>query len=510
MLPSLQVLHRFKSGQTYRRSYSNVSSSEVPQARMYCSICSFKSIDMLFNIDRYALNWEMEELTILTMFHVFLSLDLKARFDYKAIREQAEQIKQNVLNRNAGGIVNVDKVVELYELWSEKKRICDIMRSRRNEIASILSKAKNRDQNLIAEGKKLKEDITVIEEETNNLETELSSEAFKLPNWTHPDSPKLGQPPAILSMFGSKPTFDGYTPHSHMELGKMDDMLHFPTSFGASKFYYGKRDAALLETALVNWAMTTVANKYGFTALTTPDVIAIPFAEACGFQPRSAATQMYSISESELCLVGTQEIPIAALYTESMIPEDQLPIKMIAYGHCFRHETGSSSESRGLYRVHQFTKVEMFIICKPSDSEKYHKELLDIETSLLSDLNLHYKVLDMPSDDLGASAYRKFDIEAWMPYKEDFGEVTSASNCLDYQSRRLNMRYRPSETKNGALAPPQFVHTLNATAIAIPRITLAIMENFQQADRSIRLPDVLVPFMGGRKFINEPKKNQPL
>lgn len=352
-----------------------------------------------------------------------MSVELKARFDYKAIRDQAEKIKQNVVIRNAGATVSVEKVVELYESWASKKTEADLIRARRNEIAQAMSKSKSRDQDLISEGKKLKDSLALIETETDRLETELTAEAFKLPNWTHDSSPRKGEAPAILSVVGSKPTFDGFTPKTHMELGKQDDMLHFPTAFGASKFYYGKRDAALLETALVNWAMTTVANRYGFTAITTPDVIAVPFAEACGFQPRSAATQMYSIANSELCLVGTQEIPLASLFADSIIPESQLPIKMVAYGHCFRQETGSSSESRGLYRVHQFTKVEMFVICKPEDSEKTHKELLDIEVELLKDLNLHFKVLDMPTDDLGASAYRKFDIEAWMPYRDDYGEV---------------------------------------------------------------------------------------
>lgn len=416
------------------------------------------------------------------------------------------EIRANLISRNAGAGVSVDKVVSLYEKWSAQRQACDAMRSRRNEISSTLSKASTRDPSLIAEGKTLKEQITKLEEEIGILEIDMSAEAFKLPNWTHPSVPKTGAPPAILEVVGEKPVFEGYVPKSHMELGRLDDMLHFPTSFGASKFYYGKRDAALLETALVNWAMTTVANKHGFTALTTPDVVAIPFAEACGFQPRSAATQMYNIANSELCLVGTQEIPIASLFADQIIPEEQLPLKLVGYGHCFRHETGSSSESRGLYRVHQFTKVEMFIICKPEDSDKYHEELLNIEKSLLSDLNLHFKILDMPADDLGASAYRKFDIEAWMPYRDDYGEVTSASNCLDYQARRLNMRYRPKDTISGNFAPTQFVHTLNATAIAVPRVTLAIMENFQQADRSIKVPDALVPFMGGRKVINESKE----
>lgn len=441
---------------------------------------------------------------------MYLVPELKARFDYKAIRDNTAAIKENVRMRNATELVDVDQVNTLYEAWAAKQSKVDSIRGRRNEIASALSKGGARDQAMIAEGKKLKEELAVVESEVQALESSLSAEAFKIPNFTHPAVPGLGESASILKEVGEKPLFEGFEPLSHMELGKQDDMLHFPSTFGASKFYYGKRDVALLETALVNWAMTTVANKYGFVAVTTPDVIAIPFAEACGFQPRSAATQMYTLAapNSELCLVGTQEIPLASLFCDSIIPEDQLPIKMVAYGHCFRHETGSSSESRGLYRVHQFTKVEMFVICKPEDSERYHQELLDIEVKMLTDLGLHFKVLDMPADDLGASAYRKFDIEAWMPYKNGYGEVTSASNCLDYQSRRLNMRYRPAEnTANPRiLAPPVFVHTLNATALAVPRITLSILENFQRADRSVKVPEALVPFLGGRTIINEPSK----
>lgn len=509
MLASLRALRPSNVSRFSTRSYSSQPPADAPSSRTPISNESLKTFVLLGTESwlEELINSETDDRNPLV---VIFPSELKARFDYKSIREQADKIKQNVLMRNAGGLVSVDKVIELYEAWAAKKQTVDSVRTRRNEIASHLSKSKERDPKLISEGKELKESIVALEQEVNELEVALSTEAFKLPNWTHPESPALGEPPKIVKWVGEKPVFDGYTPKTHMELGKMDDMIFFPTMFGASKFYFGKRDTALLETALVNWTMTTVANKYGFTALTTPDVMAIPFAEACGFQPRSAATQMYSIANSELCLVGTQEIPLASLYSEQVIPEDQLPIKMVAYGHCFRQETGNSSESRGLYRVHQFTKVEMFIICKPEDSEKYHKELLDIEVDLLSDLNLHFKVLDMPADDLGASAYRKFDIEAWMPYRDDYGEVTSASNCLDYQSRRLNMRYRPSETVNGNMAPPQFTHTLNATALAVPRVTLAIMENFQQPDRSIKVPDVLVPFLGGKKFLNVQKSNEKL
>lgn len=291
---------------------------------------------------------------------------------------------------------------------------------RRNEIARLLSKSN--DQTLVEEAKELKSKQTELEKHRLLIEQDMYVEALKIPNDTHPSSPR-NSVPKLIKMVGNKPD-PSYKPLDHMELAKKYDLITFPQLSGSSKFYYGKNEIALLETALINWAMITVSQKYGFTPYTTPDIVSIEFAKACGFQPRTNATQMYSIENEELCLVGTQEIPLAALYSNTILSESQLPIKMVGYGHCFRHETGSNVSDKGIYRVHQFSKVEMFIICKPEDSEKIHNELLEIEIDLLSSLGLHFKVLEMPSDDLGASAYRKYDIEAWMPYKEDYGEVS--------------------------------------------------------------------------------------
>jgi len=211
---------------------------------------------------------------------------------------------------------------------------------------------------------------------------------------------------------------------------------------------------------------------------------------------------MYNIANSDLCLVGTAEIPLAALYYNTIIPKEKLPIRMCAYGHCFRAETGGSgASSKGLYRVHQFSKVEMFVVSEPSQSAVLHEELLEIEVEILKELGLHFRVLDMPATDLGAPAYRKFDIEAWMPFREGFGEVTSASNCTDYQSRRLNIRCSNPTGQNN-----QYVHTLNATAAAIPRLTLAILENLQDVNGDISIPKVLVPFMGKTHISNKQRR----
>ncbi|KAK9809278.1 hypothetical protein WJX73_000344 [Symbiochloris irregularis] len=237
--------------------------------------------------------------------------------------------------------------------------------------------------------------------------------------------------------------------------------------------------------------------------------------EKCGFQPRAENTQVYSIMDSSLCLTGTAEVPLGGLYMDQIIPEEQLPIKLAGFGHCFRTEAGAAgAASKGLYRVHQFSKVELFVLCTPSQSEAVLDELKAFEEDLFTQLGLHFKVLDMPTGDLGAPAYRKFDIEAWMPGLQRYGEISSASNCTDYQSRRLNIRFRPgtspadkkSASGSKGKVSTEFVHTLNATACAVPRLIVAILENFQQADGSVLVPPPLQPFMGGMTKIRAPEQ----
>lgn len=268
----------------------------------------------------------------------------------------------------------------------------------------------------------------------------------------------------------------------------------------------------MLEMSLVNWAVSEVM-KRGFTPLTTPEIVRSSVVEKCGFQPRAANTQVYSIEGSDQCLIGTAEIPVGGIHMDSILPESSLPLKYVAFSHCFRTEAGAAGTStRGLYRVHQFSKVEMFVLCRPEDSEAFHEELINIEEDLFTSLGLHFKVLDMASEDLGAPAFRKFDIEAWMPGLERYGEISSASNCTDYQSRRLGIRYRPESSSTnakkgkGSSSPTQFVHTLNATACAVPRMLVCLLENYQQEDGSVIIPDALRPFMGGLQSITHKMK----
>jgi seryl-tRNA synthetase len=268
---------------------------------------------------------------------------------------------------------------------------------------------------------------------------------------------------------------------------------------------YLRRAAAQLELALCTWALGKAAAA-GFTPMTTPDLVRETVLEKCGFQPRADNTQVYSVADSSLCLTGTAEVPLAAVAMDKVLPASALPLRMAAFGHCFRTEAGAAgSASRGLYRVHQFSKVELFVVCEPSQSPAILAELLAFEESLFSELGLHYRVLDMPTGDLGAPAARKFDVEAWMPGLGRFGEVSSASNCTDYQARRLGIRFRPGGDGGGSSGKPEFAHTLNATAAAVPRLVVAILETFQQPDGTVVVPEPLRPFMGGLDVIRPPE-----
>ncbi|XP_021285473.1 serine--tRNA ligase, chloroplastic/mitochondrial isoform X2 [Herrania umbratica] len=366
-------------------------------------------------------------------------------------------------------------------------------------------------QKLIEEGKNLKEGLMTLEEDLIKLRDELQLEAQCIPNMTHPDVPIGGECSSKLrNMVGSRREFD-FPIKDHLQIGKELDLFDFDAAaeVSGSKFYYLKNEAVLLEMALVNWTLTEVM-KRGFTPLTTPEIVRSSVVEKCGFQPRGENTQVYSIEDSDQCLIGTAEIPVGGIHMDSILSETSLPLKYVAFSHCFRTEAGAAgTATRGLYRVHQFSKVEMFILCRSEDSDMYHEELIKIEEDLFSSLGLHYKTLDMATGDLGAPAYRKIDVEAWMPGLERYGEISSASNCTDYQSRRLGIRYRPSESpltnsKKGkaSLATTKFVHTLNATACAVPRMLVCLLENFQQEDGSVIIPNPLRPFMGGIELIS--------
>jgi seryl-tRNA synthetase len=261
------------------------------------------------------------------------------------------------------------------------------------------------------------------------------------------------------------------------------------------KFYYLKNEAALLELALVNYAFDILV-KEGFTPVITPDLARSEILDGIGFNPRGNETQIYSIADTDLCLIATAEITLGGMYADVILKEEDLPLKFVGVSHCFRTEAGAAGrESKGLYRVHQFTKVEMFAFTTPEMSEEMHNKFVEYEERLFQGLGIPYRVVDICTGDLGAPAYRKFDLEAWMPGRGEggeYGEVTSTSNCTDYQARRLGIKFKREGEKR-----PLFVHTLNGTAIAVSRALIAILENYQEADGSVVVPQVLRRYMGG-------------
>jgi seryl-tRNA synthetase len=314
-----------------------------------------------------------------------------------------------------------------------------------------------------------------------------------IPNMTHPDAPigKDDSENVEIRRWGEIPRF-GFEPKDHVELGESLGIIDFDAGAKTtgSKFYFLRGDAVLLELGLVRYAMDRLIER-GYEPTITPDLARDEALVGTGFSPRGPETQIYSVQDSDLSLIATAEIPLAGQLADEILDEERLPLRFAGLSHCFRTEAGSHGRaSRGLYRVHQFTKVEMFAFSTPEGSEAIHDEMVEIEESIFQGLGLPYRVVDICTGDLGGAAYRKYDLEAWMPGRDAYGEVTSTSNTTDYQARRLAIRYRP----NGGR--PRLLHTLNGTALAISRALIALLEVYQQQDGSIRLPEALVPYVG--------------
>ena len=429
--------------------------------------------------------------------------------DLKYVRDQLPEVERNIAQR--GVTANAARVAALYDRFCELKADTDAVRRERNEVAAKMKNVKKLTQaereHCIARGKHLKDALARMEAELVAVEEEMHTEAGKIPNRTHPDVPVGGEERArLLRTAGEKRRFDGFAPKSHLELALELDLVNFEAAARVSgaRFYYLRNAGAMLELALVNWAMQRLVLEHGFTPMLTPDLVREEMVAGCGFQPRGEASQTYLVPDGALCLVGTAEIPLGGYYADQILSEEQLPIRLAGFSHCFRREVGAAgTETRGLYRVHQFSKVEMFAITTPEQSEAMHEELRRIEESLFDALGLCYRVMDMPTEDLGNPAYRKYDIEAWMPGRGAFGEISSASNCTDYQARRLAIRYRDAQHGQA-----RHVHTLNATACATPRLLISILESYQQRDGSVLVPPVLRPYLGGLEKIARPRAGE--
>jgi len=418
--------------------------------------------------------------------------------DRKFILENAEAVKKNCADR--GVQVDVDRFLELEKQRRELLPKIEELNRQANDLAKTIGKAKDeaeRDAKK-AEGRALRDQKTALEAESEKFGGEIDQLLRRIPNMTHPAAP-VGKDDhsntEVRRGVTPQPKFD-FKPLDHVALGEKLDLFDLEAGARVTGhgFYFLKNDAVRLELALQMYALDLLSAA-GFIPVITPDLARDSILDGVGYIPRGPETQIYSVAGTDLSLVATAEITLGGMYAEQTFEAENLPLKMVGISHCFRTEAGAAGKAtKGLYRVHQFTKVEMFAFSVPEQSDAIHEEICGLECKLFDSLGIPYRVIDTCTGDLGGPAYRKYDLEAWMPGRGtagEWGEVTSTSNCTDYQARRLNCRFKKKGEKG-----TQYVHTLNGTAFAIGRAMIAILENYQQADGSVVVPEVLRKWIG--------------
>ncbi len=422
--------------------------------------------------------------------------------DRKFVLDHSDKVKTNCAQR--GVSADIDRFVEIERLRREKQVQIEQLNRQANEVSKSIGKAKDEAEREArkAEGRSLREQTGKVQAEIDGLTVEADQILAGIPNMSHPDAPVGADDQSNLEVRHGKtpvPKFD-FQPLDHVTLGERLGMIDLEAGakVAGHGFYFLKGDAVLLELALQQFAVQTLISA-GFTPVITPDLARNEILEGVGFIPRGPERQIYNVTDTDLSLVATAEITLGGMLAGDILEEAQLPLRVAGISHCFRTEAGAHGRAtRGLYRVHQFTKVEMFAFTTPEQSESMHQELCGLECQIFDELGIPYRVVDTATGDLGGPAYRKFDLEAWMPGRGaggEYGEVTSTSNCTDYQARRLGTRYRPSAEKG-----TRFVHTLNGTAVAVSRAIIAILENYQQADGSVLVPQALQRWLGKERM----------
>jgi seryl-tRNA synthetase len=417
--------------------------------------------------------------------------------DRKFIVENAELVAENCRRRNSKA--DVAKFVEMELKRRKLQSEVDELNRQANEKSKEIGKAPaDQREALKVLARELREKCTAAQADLATFDAEVDTLQRTIPNLSHPGAPVGGDDQANTEVKKGKhspPKFD-FKPLDHVELGEKLQMVDFEAGakVAGSGFYFLKNDAVLLELALQRYAVDVLMAE-GFTPMITPDLARNEVLHGTGYIPRGPETQIYSIADSDLSLVATAEITLGGYLADEILDEEKFPLKMCGISHCYRTEAGAAGRAtRGLYRVHQFTKVEMFAFTLPDQSDAMLEYFCELECRIFDGLGIAYRVIDTATGDLGGPAYRKYDLEAWMPGRGnggEYGEVTSTSNCTDYQSRRLGIRYRKKGEKG-----THFVHTLNGTAVALSRAIIAVMENYQQADGSILVPEVLRQWMG--------------
>ncbi len=417
--------------------------------------------------------------------------------DIKFLRENPDVVRASQKGRGE----NVELVDQILAIDAVKRAAInefELLRQEQNVLSKSVGAAKGDEKTaLLANAKELADKVKAADAKRSEIEEQAKQLVMQLSNLLDTEAPIGGEEDFITIEHVGTPrdfTKDGFEPKDHVELGKLLGAID--TERGAkvagSRSYYLTGAGAMLEFALVNYAIQS-ALKNGFTPVIPPVLVNPSAMEGTGFLGQ-AAENVYRIEKDDVYLVGTSEVPLAAMHMDEILPADKLPIRYAGYSSCFRREAGTyGKDTRGIIRVHQFDKVEMFSFCKPEEAKEEHKRLLQWEKDFLNAMEIPYRVIDVASGDLGSSATRKFDIEAWIPTQGAYREVTSTSNCTEYQARRLNIRYKDGD---GTKA----IATLNGTLVAIPRMIVAILENHQNADGTVNVPAALQPFLGKAKL----------
>ena len=410
--------------------------------------------------------------------------------DIRYIREHADRVQESA--KNKGYDISIASLLETDKRRRELQQQVDELRTRRNEIAGQMKGGKPAPE-LIEQGRALKEELAKLESDLRDVETAFQAQMDAVPNITLDDVPLGGESDSVeIKEWGDK----RQSAEDHLDFATGRGWLDFErgAKVAGTKFYYIKGDLMLLENAIYQYALNLLISK-GFMPMTVPHMVSGRVARGSGFAPKSdKESNEYFIDGEDVMLIGTAEAPLTGFHADEIIDEKNLPLLYAGYSPCYRKEAGAAGKfSRGLFRVHQFNKLEMYIFCTPEQSVQMHEKILSIEEEIWQNLGVPYHVVNIAAGDLGAPAAKKYDIEYWSPVDNQYRELTSCSNCTDFQARNLNIRVRRSD---GSL---QVLHTLNGTAVSLARSLVAIIENYQTDDGKLRVPEVLRPYLGNRE-----------
>ena len=409
--------------------------------------------------------------------------------DINFIRNNKELVEKSAKEKNYKGV----KIDEVLKLDDERKALLqdvEKLRKERNDTAAKMKGGKPTPE-LIAKGKEIKDNLAVEEAKLTEIETKVKDALKTIPNIILDDVPLGPEENSVeVAVWGEKKK-EGV---DHLDYALSRDWVDFDrgAKVAGSKFYYVKGGLALIENALVQFGIKKIT-EHGFTLMDVPDMVSSKVLEGVGFAPRSSEqSDEYYIEGEDLAMIATAEMPITGYHMDEIIDEDKLPLFYAGFSACFRKEAGAAGKyNRGLFRVHQFNQLEMYAFCVPEQSREIHEKIRAIEEEIWQEIGIPYHIINIAAGDLGAPAAKKYDIEYWSPVNQKYQEITSCSNCLDFQARSLNIRVR---RKDGRV---EVLHTLNGTAVSLARTMVALLENFAQPDGKFKVPEVLRPYLGG-------------